>query len=68
MTGESVPQAEWEQLRHDGRKRAVLPKALPPNGEGEDRVNMSPQGDQNQGPAKRVKRSLSVVFRLSKPF
>ena len=53
MTGESVAQAEWEQLRNDGRKRAVLQKALPPHVVGDDSVNMSPQGDQNQGPAKR---------------
>lgn len=48
MTGESLPQAEQKQPQHDSQKRAVLPKALPPNGVGEDSVNMSPQGDQNQ--------------------
>ena len=55
MTGESVPQAEQKQPQHDSQKRAVLPKALPPNGVGEGRVNMRPQGNQNQGPAKRGK-------------
>ena len=63
MTGESVAQAEWEQLRNYGRKRAVLPKALPPNGVGEDSVNMSPQGDRNRGPAKRAKEPLNLDLR-----
>ena len=51
--GRVITQAAQKQPRHDGRKCAVLPKALPPNGVGEGGVNMSPQGDQNQGPAKR---------------